>query len=96
MTKLRGNKPLDRDYFKYKDRPKKKDETDVTPCCGQSVDREGLNVNREEDWKLIEDHIEEHLTSHPSVETVNPVSCEKCGKLLRYSAVLKRDKKYYR
>ena len=39
MTKSKGNKPLDRDYFKYKDRPKNKDEKDVTPCCNQDVDR---------------------------------------------------------
>ena len=53
MTKLKGNRPLDRDYFKYKDRLKKKGEKDVTPCCGKSLDRVSLNVNIKEDWKII-------------------------------------------
>ena len=47
------NKPLDRDYFKYKDRPKKKGEVSLTPCCKKDVDRVGLNVNRKEDWEII-------------------------------------------
>ena len=51
MTKSKGNKPLDRDYFKYKDRPKNKDEKDVTPCCNQDVDRNIINVNDEHDWE---------------------------------------------
>ena len=50
MTKSKGNKPLDRDYFRYKDRPQSVDEKPVTPCCGQDVDRDILNVNDEEDW----------------------------------------------
>ena len=90
------NKPLDRDYFKYKDRPKRKDEKELTPCCNQSVDHRGLNVNREEDWKIIEDHIEEKLRMYSSTESITPVSCKKCGRLLRYSSILKRDKKYFR
>ena len=90
------NKPLDRDYFKYKDRPKNKDEKEFTPCCNQSVDRKGLNVNREEDWKLIEDHIEEQLRIYSHTESITPVSCKKCGRLLRYTSRLKQDKKYWR
>ena len=90
------NKPLDRDYFKYKDRPKRKDEKEFTPCCNQSVDRRGLNVNREEDWKLIEDHIEEKLRMYSSTESITPVSCKKCGRLLKYTSRLKQDKKYWR
>jgi|TARA_R100001163_G_scaffold50853_1_gene38276 hypothetical protein len=96
MTKLKGNRPLDRDYFKYKDRPKKKGEKDVTPCCGKSLDRVSLNVNIKEDWKIIEDHIEDKLRDYPHTESITPVSCEDCGRLLSYSSVLKRDKKYFR
>tara|TARA_R100000008_G_scaffold32880_1_gene18488 strand:+ start:329 stop:610 length:282 start_codon:yes stop_codon:yes gene_type:complete len=93
---LKGNKPLDRDYFKYKnkDRPKKKEK--VTPCCGQDIDHEGMNVNNEYDWKLIEEYIEKALTEYSSTETITPVACKKCGRFLRYSSVLKQDKKYWR
>ena len=90
------NKPLDRDYFKYKDRPKKKGEVSLTPCCKKDVDRVGLNVNREEDWKLIENHIEEQLRIYSHTESITPVSCKKCGRLLKYTSRLKQDKKHWR
>ena len=32
------NRPLDRDYFKYKDRPKPKETKQLTPCCDQDLD----------------------------------------------------------
>ena len=96
MTKSKGNEPLDRDYFKYKDRPKNKDEKDVTSCCNQDVDRNIINVNNERDWELVENHIEEHLRMYSSVEKVIPVSCKKCGRLIEYVSHLKQDKKYFR
>ena len=96
MTKLKGNKPLGRDYFKYKDRPKKKDEKDITTCCNQDIDANIINVNNENDWKLVENHIEEHLRMYSGVDTVTPNFCEDCGRLIEYVCVLKRDKKYYR
>ncbi len=86
------NKPLDRNYFKYKDRPKKKNEAELTPCCNQSVDHKVLNVNRKEDWELIEDHIEENLRFYTGAESITPVSCKKCGRLLKYVSKLKDDK----
>jgi len=90
------NKPLDRNYFKYKDRPKKKNETEFTPCCNQSVDHKVLNVNRKEDWELIEDHIEENLRFYTSTESITPVSCKKCGRLLKYVSKLRDDKSLWR
>ena len=90
------NKPLDRDYFKYKDRPKKKDEVEVTVCCNQSVDHKVLNVNRKEDWELIEDHIEENLRFYTNTESITPVSCKTCGRLLKYVSKLKGDKSLWR
>ena len=87
---------MDRDYFKYKDRPKKKDEVEVTLCCNQSVDHKVLNVNRKEDWELIEDHIEENLRFYTSTESITPVSCKTCGRLLRYLSKLKDDKSLWR
>lgn len=90
------NKPLDRNYFKYKDRPKKKNEAEFTPCCNQSVDHKVLNVNRKEDWEIIEDHIEENLRFYTSTESITPVSCKKCGRLLEYVSKLKDDKHRWR
>ena len=45
MTKLNGNKPLDRNYFRYKDRPKPTDEKEITDCCGQDKEHHVLNAN---------------------------------------------------
>ena len=87
---------MDRNYFKYKDRPKKKNETEFTPCCNQSVDHKVLNVNRKEDWELIDDHIEENLRFYTSTESITPVSCKKCGRLLKYVSKLRDDKSLWR
>ena len=92
MTKSKGNKPLDRDYFKYKDRPKRHDEKDVTSCCGLDVDRKVLNVNRKEDWKQIENHIEDHLRDYKSTKSITPIVCKDCGRLLEYISVVKQDR----
>ena len=85
--KLQTNKPLDRDYFKYKDNPRKR-KTRLTDCCGKDEDRKWLNVNNKEDWKLIEEHIEDNLTDYPNTETITPISCKVCGRLLRYQSTL--------
>ena len=61
MKELKLHTPLDRDYFKYKDNPRKR-KTRLTDCCGVDEDHKGLNVNNEEDWKLIENHIQDSLT----------------------------------
>ena len=80
-------KPLDRDYFKYKDNPRRR-KTRLTDCCGKDEDHKGLNVNNKEDWKLIEEYIEDSLTDHSSTETITPISCKVCGRLLRYRSTL--------
>ena len=85
--KLQINKPLDRDYFKYKNNPKKR-KTRLTKCCSIDEDRKLLNVNDEGDWKLIEEHIQRDLDDYPSTETVTPISCKVCGRLLRYQSTL--------
>ena len=93
MTKLNGNKPLNRNYFKYKDRPKPTDEKEITDCCGQKKEQDGLNVNNKEDWKLIEEHIERNLREYTGEESITPVSCKKCGRLQEYIVNLKLDRK---
>ena len=85
--KLQTNKPLDRDYFKYKDNPRKR-KTRLTSCCGLDEDHKSLNVNNEEDWKLIEEYIQDSLTDHPTTEAITPMSCKVCGRLLRYQSTL--------
>ena len=69
---------------------------DVTLCCNQDVDRNMINVNDEHDWELVEKHIEEHLRMYTKVETMTPVSCKECGRLIEYVSHLKRDKKHFR
>ena len=87
MKELKLHTPLDRDYFKYKDNPRKR-KTRLTDCCGIDEDHVVLNVNNEEDWKLIEEHIQDLLTDYPSTESITPVSCKVCGRFLRYQSTL--------
>jgi|TARA_R110000823_G_scaffold190903_3_gene322509 hypothetical protein len=86
------NKPIDRDYFKYKDRPKPKDTKRLTPCCDQDLDHEMLNVNDKKDWDLIEEYIEDKLFVYSDTESITPVSCKKCGRLLNYLSKIKDPK----
>ena len=87
MKELKLHTPLDRDYFKYKDNPRKR-KTRLTDCCGLDEDHVVLNVNNEEDWKMIENHIQDSLTDYPSTEAITPVSCKVCGRFLRYQSTL--------
>ena len=87
MKELKLHTPLDRDYFKYKDNPRKR-KTRLTDCCGIDEDYKVLNVNNEEDWKMIENHIQDSLTDYPSTEAITPVSCKVCGRFLRYQSTL--------
>ena len=88
---------MNRDYFKYKYKDKPKEVViPKTPCCNQSVDHKVLNVNRKEDWELIEDHIEENLRFYTNTESITPVSCKTCGRLLKYVSKLKDDKSLWR
>ena len=85
--KLRTHKSLDRDYFKYKDNPRKR-KTRMTECCNVDEDAKCLNVNSEEEWEQIEHHIEESLADYPSTEAIAPISCKVCGRFLRYETIL--------
>ena len=87
MRELKLHTPLDRDYFKYKDNPRKR-KTRLTDCCGIDEDYKVLNVNNEEDWKLIEEHIQDSLVDYPSTEAITPISCKVCGRLLKYQSTL--------
>ena len=87
MRELKLHTPLDRDYFKYKDNPRKR-KTRLTDCCGLDEDHVVLNVNNEEDWKMIENHIQDVLSDHSSTEAITPVSCKVCGRFLRYQSTL--------
>ena len=83
---------LDRDYFKKKANPKAKKGPQLTECCGEDVDRDGMNVNNNQDWELIEDYIEKNLLEYSSTESITPVSCEKCGRFLKYQSKIKDPK----
>ena len=87
MKEQKLHTPLDRDYFKYKDNPRKR-KTRLTDCCKLDEDHVVLNVNNEEDWKMIENHIQDVLSDHSSTEAITPISCKVCGRLLRYQSTL--------
>ena len=82
------NKPLDRDYFKRKANPNAKKGIKLTECCKQDTDRKLLNKNNKDDWELIENHCEQVLVDNPSTETITPVCCKVCGRLIEYKSTL--------
>ena len=86
------NKPLDRDYFKRKANPNAKKGPQLTDCCGQNKDHDGMNVKKSEDWELIEIHIEDYLREHPKTLSVTPISCESCGRFLEYQTDVDVDR----
>jgi len=84
------NQPLDRDYFKYKNKSKPKQSKRLTDCCQQDLDHKVVNVNNKQDWQIIEEYIEQKLFEYPSTETIQPVSCDECGRLLEYQSTLNK------
>ena len=78
------NKPLDRAYFEKKKNPKYDDGDKLTKCCKKSKYQDTMMKGNKEDWKLIEDHVEEHLRMYPNVLSVTPVFCKVCGRFERY------------
>ena len=89
---MKGNKPLDRDYFKRKANPNAKKGPQLTDCCKQDVDRNILNKNNKDDWELIEDYCERALFDSSSVKSITPICCKVCGRLIEYLSKLKEDK----
>ena len=83
---------MDRSDFKKKDTGKEVEL--LTKCCKTPVDHPGLNKNKPEDWELIEDYCREQLNMHPSTESITPICCKGCGKLLRYISTI-NEKAYY-
>jgi len=77
-------KKLDRAYFEKKKNPKYDDKNTLTECCGEPKDRDGLMKGNEDDWRLIEDHIEEHLRMYSSTKSVEPIFCKECGRFQQY------------
>ena len=82
------NRPINRDYFKLKEDPDALSGKRYMKCCGSEKDHKVLNVKNKRDWELIEEYIERQLFEYPSTETITPVSCTKCGRLLEYKSTL--------
>ena len=90
------NKPLDRQYFKKKTNPKYKKDAQLTECCNQNVDMVILNKNNKEEWELIEDYCERSLQTYSNTESITPICCAVCGRLVEYSSTLKDSKVNYK
>ena len=78
------NKPLDRTYFEKKKNPKYDDQEAYTKCCNQLKDSNHMMKDNKEDWRLIEEHIEEHLRTYSNVISVTPIFCKDCGRFIKY------------
>ena len=88
-----GRRPnkLDRAYFEKKKNPKYDDKDALTICCGESKNHVGLRKGNKDDWRLIENHIEEHLRMYSNVKSVEPEFCKECGRFLQYLCELDID-----
>ena len=86
------NKSLNRDYFKKKANPNAEKVDELTECCNQSVDMNILNKNNKDDWELIEGYCERSLITYSNVESITPVCCVVCGRLVEYNSKLKEIK----
>jgi hypothetical protein len=80
---------MDREYFRAKKTGKKIVGTH-TKCCNNDKDIHILNKKKPIDWKLIEEYCEEHLNHFPNHESIVPICCKKCGRLLEYKINLKK------
>ena len=78
---------MDRKYFTEKKTGKKALGTHTT-CCNQLKDRHILNKNKPHEWKMIEHHCEDHLLHYSSVETIEPICCKECGRLMEYKTTI--------
>ena len=89
-----GRRPnkLDRAYFEKKKDPKYDDQDAYTECCNELKTGDHMMKGNKADWKLIENHIEEHLREYTKHISVTPVSCEECGILLEYVTEIDIDK----
>ena len=85
-------KPLDRNYFKKKNNPKA-EAYKYTKCCNQDKDRHILNKKNPHEWELIEEYCETHLTHYSTTETIEPICCKICGRLIEYKSTV-NDKAY--
>ena len=81
---------MDRNYFKVK-RTGKESKGSHTKCCGQDKDRHILNKNKKDEWKLIEDHCENHLIHYSTVKDITPICCKVCGRLSESSGTLNEE-----
>ena len=82
---------MDRNYFKVK-RTGKESKGSHTKCCDQDKDRHILNKNKKDEWKLIEQHCEDHLIHYSSVKDITPICCKVCGRLLKYITTIDTDR----
>ena len=85
------NKSMNRDYFKKKANPKVKKGPQLTKCCEQSVDRDILNKKNKDDWSSIEDHCEDRLRTYSAFESITPICCDDCGRLIQYMCTLSKQ-----
>jgi hypothetical protein len=78
---------MDRDYFKEK-KTGKKSKGRYTVCCNHDKDRHILRKTKPEEWKLIENHCEDHLIRYSSTKDIKPICCKVCGRLIEYICTL--------
>ncbi len=47
-----------------------------------------INKNKKDEWEMIEQHCEDHLTHYSSVKDITPICCKVCGRLIEYKCIL--------
>ncbi|MBT4207181.1 hypothetical protein HOE22_02425 [Candidatus Woesearchaeota archaeon] len=83
---------MDRNYFKSKENPDAELYAFRTKCCDESVEQHTLNKNVPEEWEQVENHCERVLNQYSNFESITPIFCDECGRLLEYQVVLYNKK----
>ncbi len=61
----------------------------VCVCCGQdSTTQELLFKYNSNDYLLVRQYMEDHLTSYSNHKTIKPIWCTECAALIEYKVTL--------
>ena len=62
-------------------------------CEQDSTTQKLLFRYNSDDYLLVREYIEDHLTSYSNHKTMEPIWCEECAALIEYKVILDNEKK---
>jgi hypothetical protein len=74
--------------FTLKSKTDKKNKSVCVECGQDSKTQKLLHRYNSEDYLLVREYIEDHLTSYSNHKTMKPIWCEECAALIEYKVTL--------